>query len=211
MYTAFVIGNIASGKSFATRYLEGRGALRIDLDELAKELYVPGSDLVASIAEEFGWDVLDAEGGIRRDVLASRAFASPECSQRLNEIVHPELIHQLGLRLLPAQCCSVMVPEHELAVVEISVAASVRDAFGLADEVIAISAPCALRRQRAIARGMSGDDFDARAECQPTEDELCAMATYVIDNDGDEDALARRIDAWLSLRGLHLSKEAAHA
>ena len=46
MFTVFVLGNIASGKSTACRYFESRGAMLIDLDELAKSLYVPGSCLL---------------------------------------------------------------------------------------------------------------------------------------------------------------------
>lgn len=61
MFTVFVLGNIASGKSTACRYLESHGAMLIDLDELAKSLYVPGSDIVNALAEEFGWDILDEE------------------------------------------------------------------------------------------------------------------------------------------------------
>ena len=64
MFTVFVLGNIASGKSTACRYFESRGAMLIDLDELAKSLYVPGSDIVNTLADEFGWDILDEEGGI---------------------------------------------------------------------------------------------------------------------------------------------------
>ena len=51
MITFFLIGNIASGKSTAARYLERRGAMRIDLDQLAKDLYQPGSAVVDAIAE----------------------------------------------------------------------------------------------------------------------------------------------------------------
>ena len=78
MFTVFVLGNIASGKSTACRYFESRGAMLIDLDELAKSLYVPGSDIVNALVDEFGWDILDEDGGIRRSILASRAFASPD-------------------------------------------------------------------------------------------------------------------------------------
>ena len=167
MITLFLIGNIASGKSTAARYLERRGALRIDLDELAKALYQPGSAVVDEIAAEFGWDVVNANGGIDRAVLADRAFATPEDTARLNAIVHPVVLEQLGLRLLPANCCSVMVPEHPFAVVEVSAPEGFEDAFALADEVVAITAPLEARRVRAIERGMDADDFDRRAECQP--------------------------------------------
>lgn len=204
MITFFLIGNIASGKSTAARYLERRGAMRIDLDQLAKDLYQPGSAVVEAIAEEFGWDVLDPAGGIDRAVLARRAFDTPEDAARLNGIVHPILLEQLGLRLLPANCCSVMVPDHQLAVVEISAPAGFTDAFALADEVIAVTAPLDVRRRRAVERGMTADDFDRRAECQPTEEDLIALATCVIDNKRADDSLFRELDALVDRYDLEL-------
>ena len=202
MITLFLIGNIASGKSTAARYLERRGALRIDLDELAKDLYQPGSAVVDEIAAEFGWDVVNANGGIDRAVLADRAFATPEDTARLTAIVHPVVLEQLGLRLLPANCCSVMVPEHRLAVVEVSAPEGFEDAFALADEVVAITAPLEVRRVRAIERGMDADDFDRRAECQPSDERLLALATRAIDNSAADDSLFDSLDALLEELGV---------
>lgn len=202
MITLFLIGNIASGKSTAARYLERRGALRIDLDELAKALYQPGSAVVDEIAAEFGWDVVNANGGIDRAVLADRAFATPEDTARLNAIVHPVMLEQLGLRLLPANCCSVMVPEHPFAVVEVSAPEGFEDAFALADEVVAITAPLEARRVRAIERGMDADDFDRRAECQPSDERLLALATRSIDNSAADDSLFDSLDALLEELGV---------
>ena len=199
MYTVFLIGNIASGKSRAARYLERRGALRIDLDELAKSLYQPGSEVVNELAEAFGWDVIAPDGGIDRAALARHAFATPEDTARLNAIVHPRLLEQLGHRLLPANCCSVAVPEHELAVVEVSAAAALpADAFGLADRVIAVTAPLEVRRKRAIGRGMDAEDFDRRAAVQPSEAELASLATDVIDNAVPGDGLYEQLDRLLA-------------
>lgn len=202
MITLFLIGNIASGKSTAARYLERRGALRIDLDELAKDLYQPGSAVVDEIAAEFGWNVVNANGGIDRAVLADRAFATPEDTARLNAIVHPVVLEQLGLRLLPANCCSVMVPEHPFAVVEVSAPEGFEDAFALADEVVAITAPLEARRVRAIERGMDADDFDRRAECQPSDERLLALATRSIDNSAADDSLFDSLDALLEELGV---------
>ena len=170
MFTVFVLGNIASGKSTACRYLESHGAMLIDLDELAKSLYVPGSDIVNALAEEFGWDILDGEGGIRRNVLAARAFASPDTVARLNGIVHPA-------------------------------PTGFEDAFGLADEILVISAPLAVRRERAIHRGMESSDFDARSACQSDEASLCNLATTVIDNAAGDNSLFEQLDAWLARHG----------
>lgn len=214
MFTIFMLGNIASGKSTATRYLERRGALRIDLDELAKGLYQPGSEVVAELADEFGWDVVASDGGIRREVLAARAFATPDATERLDAIVHPRVLEQLALRLLPANCCTVVQPAFSVAVVEVSAPQGFSDAFSLADGIIAITAPRELRRRRAIGRGMLGEDFDRRAEVQPSEEELVALADEAIDNSAADDSLFRALDAYLAAHGIELdapAQEAAHA
>lgn len=197
MYAAFFIGNIASGKSTATRYLESRGAMRVDLDQWAKDLYYPGSDVVCEIADAFGLDVLSQDGGINKSVLAERAFASDEAVRTLNGIVHPRLKRRLSELLLPSLCCSVSAPDIPLLVVEVSVPEAFVDMFPLADAVVAVSAPLDERRSRAVSRGMSQDDFDARALCQPSEEELCAMATVVIDNTRADDSLFDSLDSWV--------------
>lgn len=202
MYTAFFIGNIGAGKSAATRYLEGRGARRIDLDDLAKGLYVPGSDLVEGLAQAFGTDVLDDAGGVDKALLASRAFASPETAAQLNALVYPALLDELGRLLLPSLCVPEAPGAAALTVVEISNAASFLESFGLADEVVAVSAPLELRRSRALARGMDADDFDARAAAQPAEEALCALARTVIENTASDAELFGALDAWMAARGL---------
>ena len=201
MYSVFVIGNIASGKSAACRYLASKGGLYIDLDELAKSLYVPGSDLVCSIANAFGWDVLTSEGGIDRARLAAKAFSSPEDTKRLNDLVHPVLVDQLAARLLEPICCTVSPLHNPFAVVEVSAPRDFKDGFGLADEVIAVSAPVDVRRARAVKRGMSEADFNRRADIQPSEEELRSLATLFIDNSVDDDRLFQTLDAWLVERG----------
>ena len=201
MFTVFVLGNIASGKSTACRYLESRGAMLIDLDELAKSLYVPGSEIVNALAEEFGWDILDEEGGIRRNVLAARVFVSPDTVARLNGIVHPVLIEQLSMRILDPVCCTVSSPRYPFAVVEVSAPTGFEDAFGLADEILVISAPLEVRRERAIHRGMDPSDFDARSACQPDESSLCDLATTVIDNAAGNHSLFEQLDSWLVRHG----------
>lgn len=192
MTTVFLIGNIASGKSTAARYLEACGARRIDLDALAKELYVPGSKIVQEIAREFGLDVVDERGAVNTPVLAARAFKDADATARLESIVYPALAERLE-ELLNSPC------DAPLMIVEVSAPASFADSFKLADAVLAITAPRSVRRERAISRGMRPEDFDARASVQLSERALCAMATFVISNDAGSDELNRKLDLWLSM------------
>ena len=201
MYTAFIIGNIASGKSTAARYLESRGACRLDLDQMAKDLYFPGSRVLNALASHFGDDILDHEGMLVRSALARKAFSTPEGASQLNAIVHPALLEQLKL-CLQKVASRADDEATSLCVVEVSVPQDFTSAFDLADEVVAITAPLAVRRTRAIARGMSPEDFNQRASRQVSEDVLVSYADTVYDNSVDDDGLFVWFDRWMSERGL---------
>ena len=208
MFTLFLLGNIASGKSYAARYLERAGGLRIDLDQMAKDLYQPGSAMVAELADCFGWDILDETGGIVTARLASRAFADPEQTARLNEIVHPVLVKRLADRLLPYGCCVASQPNVPFAVVEVSAPSSFADAFSLADEVATVWAPFDVRRERAVERGMSPEDFERRAALQPSDEQLNEWSSVVFDNAVADGRLEAALDAWIASHGFNRAGEA---
>lgn len=197
-YTVFLIGGIASGKSYAARRIESLGAARIDLDAISRELLAPGMPLLEEIAEAFGDDLIDAETGeLKRSLLAERAFASAESVERLEAIEHPAIISRLGDILL--ECgCSAAVPE--ACVVEVPLPDKMGDALSLADEIVAVVSPRELRRERAIGRGMRAEDFDARDSLQADEAYLLGIADTVFDNSGGIESLDAQIDAWWDLR-----------
>ena len=70
----------------------------------------------------------------------------------------------------------------------------------LADEVVLVDCPRAIRRVRAIGRGMTGEDFDARAANQPTDEWLRAHATTVISNLGTAGQLCQQVRRWYEER-----------
>lgn len=176
-------GGIASGKSTVAKLLRERGAWLCDLDQVSRELLQPGSDLLEDIAAEFGRDLIDCETGeLNRGQLAQRAFATPEDTARLEAIEMPAIKERLAQILTPS-CCAATRPA--LTVVEVPLLDRVEDMLSLADEVVCVVAPYELCRERAIGRGMTGEDFDARAAKQPSDDFLRAHATRLIDNSGD--------------------------
>ena len=192
MYVALLAGGIASGKSTAAHALEERGALLLDLDVLSRDVTAPGSATCERLAEEFGEDVLDEEtGGLRRAVLASRAFGSAEATARLERIVHPAIRELLERRLLEAS-------DRQVCVVEVPLLDRVEDLAERADEVICVVCPLAVRRERAQGRGMVLEDFDARASRQPTDEYLRSHADTVWENDGTCNDLRNMIDLWWS-------------
>lgn len=194
MRTVFLAGGIASGKSTVARMLRERGAWMCDLDQVAREVVEPGSPVLDDIAREFGDDLIDKETGeLRRSELAKRVFGSEADTARLEAIELPAIKARL-VQILGMSTCAAR--GRTLAVVEIPLLDRAEDLLPLADEVLVVVAPLALRRERAIGRGMTGEDFDRRVARQPTEDYLCTHATHVIDNSGDAAALEREVDAW---------------
>ena len=167
MYVVFLAGGIASGKSTVARELERLGCWRVDLDRISREVLEPGTDTTAAVAEAFGRDLLDPEtGALDRGLLARRAFASPEEAALLEAIELPAITQRLTDVLASSRCAEV---EPTCCVVEVPLLDRIEGMRDLADEVVVVCAPLALRRVRAIGRGMDGDDFDARAANQPSD------------------------------------------
>ncbi|MBR3234386.1 MAG: dephospho-CoA kinase [Atopobiaceae bacterium] len=194
MKTVFLAGGIGSGKSTVAHELEELGACRIDLDQLSRDVLAPGSPLTKEIAQVFGADLLDATTGeLNRRLLASRAFATKEDAALLEALEIPA-IEDLLVERVEALRASDNPPA--LCVVEVPLLDRVQDIRALADEVLVVMCPLVQRRARAIGRGMSGHDFDARAANQPTDEWLREHATSIIDNTGDYEQLKARIRTW---------------
>ena len=190
MYVALLAGGIASGKSTAALLLEEKGALRLDLDVLSRDVTAAGSETCRRIADEFGEDVLDEDTGeLRRAVLASRVFGSDESTARLEGIVHPAIRALLELRMREAS-------DRQVCVVEVPLLDRVEDLAERADEVICVVCPLAVRRVRAQARGMTADDFDARVARQPADEYLRSHSDVVWENDGTCKKFKTMIDLW---------------
>ena len=194
MYIVFLAGGIASGKSTVARELERLGAWRIDLDRISRDVLEPGGECTLAIADAFGRDVLDPNtGALRRGLLAKRAFASEDAARQLEKIELPYIRQGLEQALSQDACASAEPP---CAVVEIPLLDRMEDSLAMADEVVCVTCPLVIRRERAIGRGMRGEDFDARAARQPTDDYLRSKSDVEIANDGDEKDLASKVRAW---------------
>lgn len=191
MHVVFLAGGTASGKSTVARELERLGAWRIDLDEVSRAVLAPGEPCLEEVARAFGGDLVDPDTGVLdRALLARRAFADDASAARLELIELPYIRDRL-VRALTSDRCGERAPG--LCVVEVPLLDRMEAMLDLADEVVVVTCPLEVRRARAVARGMDPDDFDRRVARQPTNDYLCAHASVVLDNTGDEAALERSV------------------
>jgi len=176
-----------------------RGAERIDLDAVSREVLMPGSPVLPHIAREFGADLVDpATGRLDRGLLAARAFASEDATRRLEDIELPAITQALDSHLVRLRAAEKVAPGASplVCVVEVPLLDRIEEGLDRADEVICVTCPFAVRRERALGRGMTATDFEARARWQPTDAYLRAHATTEFPNDGDEQALVRLVDRW---------------
>lgn len=169
-------GGIGSGKSTVASLLAERGAIVIDADSIARRIVEPGSPVLANLVEEFGADILQADGSLNRGELARRAFVSERATRHLNEITHPAIRELAEVELTAAEVSGPVVYEMPLLVETGQVS--------LVDYVVVVDLPEAEQLARAVARGLTEDDVRQRMARQATREQRLAAADYVIDNAG---------------------------
>lgn len=84
-------GGIASGKSTVSNFFKKLGLEVLDADEVVKEVSQK-EDTVNRIVKVFGKNILDDNGKIIREKLREEAFENRELLNKLNEIIHPQVI-----------------------------------------------------------------------------------------------------------------------
>jgi dephospho-CoA kinase len=92
-------GGVASGKTTVSEVLREEGATLIDADQIARELVQPQTPAWQELVRVFGNEILDRDGSIHRQKLASLIFSNPRRRSLLNRILHPRIKEEIGRRL----------------------------------------------------------------------------------------------------------------
>jgi dephospho-CoA kinase len=188
-------GGIGSGKSTVADLFGQRGATVVDADAVARWVVEPGRPALAALVDRFGPAILHADGTLSRPTLADLAFADDDSRRALEAITHPAIVSEMDRRI--AAC-----PDDAVVVVEIQLLVETwEQRVREYDAVVVVEAPREVRLARLVGRGMTRDDAERRMATQASDEQRRTIATYVIDNDGDFDALNRQVDTvWGSLQ-----------
>ena len=189
-----ITGGVGSGKSEVLRYLkEAHGAWVCQMDETAKELQRKGTTCFLRIVEHFGERVVSAEGELDRAALSGIVFSDERELQALNEIVHPEVIHQVRGDIEEKRTQGL-----KFYVVEAALLPDV--GRELCDELWYIYTEEKVRRERLKAsRGYTDERITQMIASQPEEERFRSACTAVIDNSGDFEDTKRQIGERLGL------------
>ncbi|XP_075033482.1 bifunctional coenzyme A synthase [Mixophyes fleayi] len=90
-YVIGLTGGSGSGKTSIAKRLEALGAAVIDCDKLGHHSYTPGGLAYQQVVNEFGSDILSADGTIDRKVMGSKVFGNKDHLKRLTDIVWPAI------------------------------------------------------------------------------------------------------------------------
>jgi dephospho-CoA kinase len=185
-------GGIGAGKSTVAALLAQRGAIVVDADAIAREVVEPGMPALGKLVERFGPEILQPDGSLDRPKLGAIAFVDAETQKDLEAITHPAIGELFLQRVAEAPPGSIVVHDVPLLVES-------KRGFQYA-AVIVVEAPLEVRLDRLEARGVPRDDARRRIELQASDEDRRKVATWVVDNAGDLDALERQIASiWTEL------------
>lgn len=168
-------GGIGSGKSTVARVFETLGVPVFDADREALALYDEDQSLLVEVMQRFGASVLDVNGRLNRQALASIVFKDAEALQQLNAMVHPRVAKKFDA-WKKVQRASAVVREAAI----LFESGSAADC----DFVVVVTAPEDLRVDRVQKRnGWNEAEVRARMNRQWSEQQLIERADAVIVND----------------------------
>ncbi len=198
-----ITGGIGSGKSVVMEYLRTHTNCEIVYaDELAKELYAPGTPLnqkmqdTFSEAKGYSKELFLEDGSINAPVFAAEVLSDEKSREALNALVHPAVKEEVLYR----------VAEHRKAkdidYFFLEAALLIEDGYKeLCDELWYIFVTEDNRRARLKAsRGYSDERIDATFAMQLPEYEFLDACCVVIDNNGTCEATYEQLERVLSLR-----------
>jgi dephospho-CoA kinase len=184
-------GSIAVGKSFVTSVFAELGCHVLDADHTAREVVLPGSPGLRSIAEVFGEEVLNTDGTLNRAHLGALVFADETKRQRLNQLLHPFIIARQDEIMRAWE----QADPHGIGIID---AALMIESGGYRrfDKLIVVHCRPEVQLERLMLRsGLSRDEAQARIDAQMPQAEKTRFADYLIDtSDGFELARQRTIE-----------------
>ena len=173
-------GGVASGKTTVSEVLREEGATLIDADQIGRELVQPQTPAWQEVVRAFGNEILDRDGSIHRQKLASLIFSNPRQRSLLNRILHPRIKEEIGRRLK-----GIRETDPQAIVVIDSPLLIETGRHRDMDKVIVVVCTEAQQIERLKRRNqLSEEQARAMLSSQMSLEEKTTVADYVIGNEG---------------------------
>jgi dephospho-CoA kinase len=185
MLIVALTGGIGAGKSLVAQYFSELGARVVDADQLSRVAIERGSAGFDEVLLRFGESVL-RDGDIDRKALAEIVFADASARADLELIIHPRVRELFNEVVADLAADEILIYEIPL-LVESNAATNF-------DHIITVESDIEVRKERLRKRGMLISEIERRIAAQATREQREELADEIITNDGDEDALLRKVE-----------------
>lgn len=178
-------GSIGVGKSFVASVFEELGCHVVDADQTAREVVMPGTPGLKALTEAFGEEVLNPDGTLNRKQLGALVFADESQRQRLNHILHPFIIARQD------EILSEWEKEDPDGIGIVDAALMIESGgYRRFDKLIVVHCRPEVQLERLMLRDqLSRDEAQRRIDSQMPQEEKQKFADYLIDtSDGFEPA-----------------------
>ena len=183
-----ITGTSGSGKSSVGACLARLGWQIIDEDQVYHQLLKLDRNLMRTVLNQFP-TVAGPDGSVDRKALGDIVFHDRAALRRLNAITHPAVKREIRrrIRVMTSQGC------HRIGMdVPLLYESGLDHAC---DFVIGVVAPEPAVTERIVRRdGISPEQARIRLAAQPDREFYEALCDILIENDGDEQALCRRLE-----------------
>ena len=185
MLVVALTGGIGSGKSTVAQNFAELGALVVDADQLARMVIERGTEGFAEVLLKFGDEII-VNGDIDRKKLAEIIFSDEAARRDLEAIIHPRVQAMFAEAVADLDHDDILIYE-----IPLLVETGAAEKF---DFVITVESDIELRKARLLKKGLYISQIEKRIASQASEAAREAIADAVIRNDGDEDALLRKVE-----------------
>ena len=165
-----------------------QGAVIIDADAIVRELQEPDQPVFDAMVERFGPAIVADDGSLNRGAVAGIVFADAADLKALEAIVHPVLRSEIKRRI------AAEAGGDNVVVLDMALLAETDNPYGVTEIIVVDLAPETAVDRLMKFRGFSAADAERRIAAQATRAQRLALATHIIDNNGDLNALAQQVD-----------------
>ena len=186
-------GGIASGKSTVSKLFKEFGVEIVDADIVARKI-TEEKENVDRICEIFGSDILDKDGKISRQILRERAFKNKYLLQKLNNIIHPQVIEYF-------ENIKRETSKEKIVIFDIPLLYEAKMEY-LCDKIVVVGVDTTTQIARVIKRDGSSEEIAKNiiSNQMPLEDKIQRADIVIINNGTLEELKGKVLEVYKGLR-----------
>jgi dephospho-CoA kinase len=185
-----ITGSIGSGKSTFANYLESKGYVVINADNISKDILSFDEKIKKKIIKEFGSNSY-SDGKLNKKFIASQVFSNPANLYKLNSILHPQVLQKIDTLI------NIKYKNENIIFIEAALIYEA-DIEKMFNYVILVTADFNIRLKRSLESGKFTEaDFIKRDKNQIPQEEKEKRADFIFSNNGSENDLIKKADLLL--------------